>query len=61
MDGYEFTEILRRVQNELPILMVSANNYLPIEIRIYSWNNDFMTKPFDEEELLYVLALLRAG
>ena len=24
MDGYEFTEILRRVQNELPILMVSA-------------------------------------
>ena len=61
MDGYEFTEILRRVQNELPILMVSAKQ-LPADRNkgFIVGTDDFMTKPFDEEELLLrVKALLR--
>ena len=50
MDGYEFTEILRRVQNELPILMVSAKQ-LPADRNkgFIVGTDDFMTKPFDEE------------
>lgn len=58
---YEFTEILRRVQNELPILMVSAKQ-LPADRNkgFIVGTDDFMTKPFDEEELLLrVKALLR--
>lgn len=61
MDGYEFTSTLRSVQNELPILMVSAKQ-LPADRKqgFRVGIDDFMTKPVDEEEmLLRVKALLR--
>ena len=61
MDGYEFTETLRGVQNQLPILMVSARQ-LP-EYRKKGFRagiDDYMTKPVDMEELvLRIQALLR--
>ena len=61
MDGYEFTETLRGVQNQLPILMVSARQ-LPEDRKkgFRAGIDDYMTKPVDMEELvLRIQALLR--
>ena len=61
MDGYEFTKELRAVDNNLPILMVSAKQ-LPADKHkgFLVGTDDYMTKPIDEEELLLrIRALLR--
>jgi len=61
MDGYEFTKTLRAVNNDLPILMVSAKQ-LPADRKqgFLVGTDDYMTKPIDEEEmLLRIKALLR--
>ena len=61
MDGYEFTKVLRDVENNLPILMVSAKQ-LPEDKKkgFLIGTDDYMTKPVDEEEmLLRIKALLR--
>lgn len=61
MDGYEFTQTLRDVQNNLPILMISAKQ-LPEDKKkgFLVGTDDYMTKPIDEEEmLLRIKALLR--
>ncbi|NLB42279.1 MAG: response regulator transcription factor [Clostridiales bacterium] len=61
MDGYEFTEILREGQNNLPILMVSAKQ-LPVDKckGFLVGTDDYMAKPINEEEmLLRIKALLR--
>ncbi|MBE7089875.1 MAG: response regulator transcription factor [Clostridiales bacterium] len=61
MDGYEFTKELRRLNEELPVLMVSAKQ-LPDDRKkgFVVGIDDFMTKPVDAEELLlHVKALLR--
>ena len=60
-DGYEFTKALREVENNLPILMVSAKQ-LPEDKKkgFLVGTDDYMTKPIDEEEmLLRIKALLR--
>ena len=61
MDGYKFTKALREVENNLPILMVSAKQ-LPEDKKkgFLVGTDDYMTKPIDEEEmLLRIKALLR--
>lgn len=61
MDGYQFTEELRAVNNELPILMVSAKQ-LPIDRKkgFLVGIDDYMTKPVDPEEMiLRIRSLLR--
>lgn len=61
MDGYEFCKTLRYTNSELPILMVSAK-ILPKDVKegFRVGTDDYMTKPFDEEELLLrIKALLR--
>lgn len=61
MDGYEFTKELRTLNEELPVLMVSAKQ-LPDDRKkgFVVGIDDFMTKPVDAEELLlHVKALLR--
>lgn len=61
MDGYEFTQTLRDVQNNIPILMLSAKQ-LPADRKkgFLVGTDDYMTKPADEEEmLLRIKALLR--
>ncbi|MDO4730632.1 MAG: response regulator transcription factor [Clostridia bacterium] len=61
MDGYEFTKILRKSDNNLPILMASAKQ-LPADKRrgFIVGTDDYITKPIDEEEmLLRIKALLR--
>jgi len=61
MDGYAFTETLREVNSDLPILMVSAKQ-LPEDRHkgFLVGTDDYMTKPIDETELLLrIKALLR--
>ena len=61
MDGYEFTCTLRECSNNLPILMVSAKQ-LPSDKKhgFLVGTDDYMTKPIDEEEMLWrIKALLR--
>ncbi len=61
MDGYELTKSLRESQNNLPILMISAKQ-LPADKHkgFLVGTDDYMTKPIDDEEMLYrIRALLR--
>ncbi len=61
MDGYEFTETLRSVDEHMPILMVSAKE-LPQdkEKGFLVGTDDYMVKPINEKEfLLRIKALLR--
>ena len=59
VNGYEFTEELRTFDEELPVLMVSAKQ-LPEDRKkgFISGIDDFMSKPFDNEELLLLYKLL---
>ncbi|WP_296875131.1 response regulator transcription factor, partial [Thomasclavelia sp.] len=61
MDGYEFTKLLRESKNDLPILMVSAKQLTSDRKKGFIVGiDDYLTKPFDEEELLLrIKALLR--
>ena len=61
MDGYQFTQTLRENNNNLPILMISAKQ-LPSDKKrgFMVGTDDYMTKPIDEEEMLWrIRALLR--
>ena len=61
MDGYQFTEILRESNYTLPILMVTAKETPQDKKKGFIiGTDDYMVKPFDEEELiLRIAALLR--
>ena len=61
MDGYEFTKALRDVNNNLPILMVSAKQLPKDKHKGFDLGiDDYMTKPIEKEEFLYrIKALLR--
>lgn len=61
MDGYEFTKALRECNNNLPVLMVSAKQLPSDKKHGFSvGTDDYMTKPIDEEEMLWrIKALLR--
>ena len=61
MDGYEFTKALRDADDNLPILMVSAKQLPADKHKGFSvGTDDYMTKPIDDEELLYrIKTLLR--
>ena len=61
MDGYAFTKLLRQSNNNLPVLMVSAKQQLADKKQGFLvGTDDYMTKPVDEEEMLYrIRALLR--
>lgn len=61
MDGYEFCQQLREVGENIPILMVTANQEMKDKHKGFlAGTDDYMTKPFDEQEILFrVKALLR--
>jgi DNA-binding response OmpR family regulator len=61
MDGYEFTNTLRRAGNAIPILMVTARQTQDDKKRGFIIGaDDYMVKPVDEEEMiLRIAALLR--
>lgn len=61
MDGYEFCEKLRNAGENVPILMVTANQETEDKHKGFlAGTDDYMTKPFDEQEMLFrIKALLR--
>jgi DNA-binding response OmpR family regulator len=61
MGGYQLCEELRGVGENIPILMVTANQESTDKHKGFlAGTDDYMTKPFDEQELLYrIKALLR--
>lgn len=61
MDGYQLCEELRGVGENIPILMVTANQETKDKHRGFlAGTDDYMTKPFDEQEMLFrIKALLR--
>ena len=61
LDGYEFTESVRAVNDKMPILMMSAKQLAEDRKKGFVVGiDDFMVKPIDTEELvLHVRALLR--
>ncbi|MCM1194450.1 MAG: response regulator transcription factor [Corallococcus sp.] len=61
MDGYELTKTLRDGGSQLPMLMLSAKqNVTDIKQGFVVGIDDYLTKPFDFEELLLrIKALLR--
>jgi len=61
MDGYEFTRVVREFNATLPILMVSAKHLPKDKHKGFAvGTDDYITKPFDEEEMLFrIKALLR--
>lgn len=61
LDGYELCHQLRDVGENIPILMVTANQDTENKHKGFlSGTDDYMTKPFDEQEMLFrIKALLR--
>ncbi|RJE86391.1 DNA-binding response regulator [Paenibacillus sp. 1011MAR3C5] len=61
MGGYQLCEELRGVGENIPVLMVSANQESTDKHKGFlAGTDDYMTKPFDEQELLFrIKALLR--
>ncbi len=61
MDGYTLTQTLREAESQLPMLMLSAKGSVDDKKRGFLVGiDDYMTKPFDFEELLLrIKALLR--
>jgi len=61
MDGYELAQTLRDAGSQMPMLMLSAkNNVKDIKQGFLVGIDDYLTKPFDFEELLLrIKALLR--
>lgn len=61
MNGYEFAETIRKSGNMVPILMLTAKQLTANKIKGFqAGTDDYMTKPADEEELLWrIKALLR--
>lgn len=59
MDGYEFTKTLRSCKCELPVLMLTAKiSHEDKKKGFEVGTDDFLTKPFDEEELLWRIEVL---
>lgn len=61
MDGYEFTESIRKVDEEIPILMITAKEDFNSKQRGFLIGvDDYMVKPIDVNEMiLRINALLR--
>jgi len=53
MDGFELAESIRKKDKEIPLIFLSARSMKEDKIRGFKTGiDDYITKPFDEEELL---------
>lgn len=61
IDGFEFVETVRKINQEIPILFMTARDDFTAKLRGYRAGiDDFMVKPIDLDELLLrITALLR--
>lgn len=61
MDGFELVNLIRKIDNDMPILMITAmDQYHSKEVGFSVGVDDYMVKPIDIKELLLrVKALLR--
>lgn len=61
MDGYELLKQIRQAGMDMPVLLVTAKQALPDKKKGFLLGaDDYMVKPFEEEEmLLRIAALLR--
>ncbi len=54
MDGFTLIEKIKEVNKKVPIIILSARSMKEDKIKGFSFGiDDYITKPFDEEELLY--------
>jgi DNA-binding response OmpR family regulator len=54
MDGFTLIEKIKEINKKVPIIILSARSLKEDKIRgFYIGVDDYITKPFDEEELLY--------
>jgi len=59
LDGYTACDTLRKVHPELPIVMLSAKDRDEDKREASDWgSDDYLTKPFDVDELLLVIRRL---
>jgi DNA-binding response OmpR family regulator len=54
MDGFTLLEKVKESNNKIPVMLLSARSLKDDKIKGFSLGiDDYLTKPFDEEELLY--------
>jgi DNA-binding response OmpR family regulator len=54
MDGFSLLEKIKKSDKNIPVMLLSARSLKDDKIRGFSLGiDDYLTKPFDEEELLY--------
>lgn len=61
MDGFTLLSKIKECNREIPIILLSARSLKDDKIKGFSLGiDDYLTKPFDEEELLYrIMAILK--
>lgn len=61
MDGFALAEAIRKQNTTIPLLFITAKSLKPDKLKGYEIGaDDYITKPFDEEELLWkIKAILR--
>ena len=53
LDGFSLTEKIRTINKQIPIIMLTAKSMKEDKLKGYSLGiDDYVTKPFDEDELL---------
>lgn len=53
LDGFSLAEKIRKINSQIPIIMLTAKSMKEDKMRGYSLGiDDYVTKPFDEDELL---------
>jgi DNA-binding response OmpR family regulator len=54
MDGFTLAEKIKEINSEIPVIILSARSLKEDKIKGFRLGvDDYITKPFDEEELLY--------
>ncbi|NDK08156.1 response regulator [Candidatus Gracilibacteria bacterium] len=52
LDGKEFTKLVRKTGNNIPIIALTSNSLLNDKLEMFSFGvDDYLTKPFEFEEL----------
>src|SRR4030042_1501884 len=59
MDGFTLLEKIKECNKKVPVMLLSARSLKDDKIKGFSLGiDDYLTKPFDEEELLYRIKVM---